>query len=83
MNQGQFCMVYPWMESGNVLSYTRKNPEANRLRLVSLDKQWTSGRSNNRCLAVDRRSKWSKVPSPDEFSAREHSRGMHYRHGCH
>ena len=36
MNQNQFCMVSPWMENGNVLSYTRKNPEANRLGLVSL-----------------------------------------------
>ena len=36
--QNQFCMVHPWMENGNVLSYTRKNPEANRLRLVSVCK---------------------------------------------
>ena len=35
MNQNQLCMVSPWMENGNVLSYTGENPEANRLRLVS------------------------------------------------
>ncbi|KAF9781132.1 kinase-like domain-containing protein [Thelephora terrestris] len=34
MNPKQFCMVSPWMENGNVLSYTRRNPEANRLRLL-------------------------------------------------
>lgn len=34
VNQNQFCMVSPWMENGNVLSYTRKNPDANRLRLL-------------------------------------------------
>ena len=76
MNQSQFCMVSPWMENGNVLNYTRKNPEANRLRLVGGNKQWTDGGSDNHRLAVDRRSEWSQVPSPDEFSAREHSRGM-------
>lgn len=37
--QNQFCMVSPWMENGNILNYTRKAPEANRLRLVSSDKQ--------------------------------------------
>jgi len=69
-------MVSPWMANGNVLSYTRKNPEANRLRLVSLTEQLASVNSDTRCLAVDRRSKWFKVPSSDEFGAREHSRGV-------
>jgi len=34
-NRDQFRMVSPWMENGNVLSYTRKNPEADRVRVVS------------------------------------------------
>jgi len=68
-------MVSPWMENGNVLSYTRKNPEANRLRLVSLTKWWASMESDSRCFIVDRRGKRFEVPSPDEFGAREHSRG--------
>ena len=38
--QNQFCMIHPWMENGNILSYTRKNPEANRLRLASVCKTW-------------------------------------------
>ena len=36
MSDNRFCMVSPWMDSGNIIGYSRKNPEANRLRLVSL-----------------------------------------------
>ena len=82
MNQNRFCMVYPWMENGNILNYTRKNPEANRLRLVSGDEQWSDGESDSYWLAADRCSEWSQVPSPDEFGTREHSRGMSCYHDC-
>ena len=30
-----FCILSEWMSNGNVMQYTRSNPEANRLRLVS------------------------------------------------
>ena len=30
----QFGMVSPWSKEGNIVSFTRKNPEVNRLRLV-------------------------------------------------
>ena len=73
-------MVSPWMENGNVLNFTRKNPEANRLQLVSLAERWTNVISDGCCLVVDRRGEWSKVSSPGNTSAREHSRGAsdHY-----
>lgn len=29
------CVVSPWMENGNILEYTRKHPEVNRMSLVS------------------------------------------------
>ena len=82
MNRDQFCMVSPWMENGNVLSYTRKNPEANRLRLVSITESLASVNSDSRCLAVDRRGKWFEVSAPDEFGTWEHSRGMSRHHDC-
>ena len=75
-------MVFPWMENGNVLSYTRKNPRANRLRLVSLIDQWTNVESDHRCLAVDRCGQWSGVSSPDESSAWEHSWGKSFYYDC-
>ena len=31
----RFCILSEWMPNGNVMEYTRLNPEANRLRLVS------------------------------------------------
>ena len=37
------------MENGNVLSYTIKNPEANRLRLVSLVDRWINVEFDDRC----------------------------------
>jgi serine/threonine protein kinase len=43
MNWNQFGMVSPWMENGNVINYTRMNPEANRLRLVSFTKHAPAG----------------------------------------
>ena len=76
MTQNQFCMVSPWIEGGNILSYTRKNPEANRLRLVILIGQWTNVGSNNSYIAVDRCSKRSEVSSLGEPGARQHSGGM-------
>ena len=82
MNPNQFCMVSPWMENGNVLSYTRKNPDANRLELVSPTDRWTNVEFNNRCLIVDRCGKWPEVPSPHEFSPWEHSGGMPCFHDC-
>lgn len=82
MNQNQLCMVSPWMDNGNVLDYTKKNPEANRLKLVSGDEQWADGESESHWLTADRRSEWSQAPSPGEVSAREHSRGMYYCHDC-
>ena len=81
-NHNQFCMVSPWMENGNVISYTRRNPEANRLRLVSVGERWTDGESDNHCLVADRCNKWSQVPPPDQFRTWEHSRGVFFRHGC-
>jgi len=68
-------MVSPWMENGNIISYTRKYPEANRLRLVS-HQVICQREFNSHRLAVDRRSKWFEVPSPYEFGARGHSGGM-------
>ena len=38
-SQNQFSLVSPWMEHGNILSYTRKHPEANKLQLVSINEQ--------------------------------------------
>ena len=35
----QFGMVSPWMENGNIVQFTGKNPEVNRLRLVRRDHQ--------------------------------------------
>ena len=52
-NPNKFCMVSPWMENGNVLSYTRKNPEANRLRLVSLTEPQPNVESDNHLQLVD------------------------------
>ena len=43
MSQDQFSLVSPRMENGNVLSYTRKHPEANRLHLVSFDERPVDG----------------------------------------
>ena len=82
MNPDQFCMVSPWMENGNVLSYTRKNLEANRLELVSLINQWITVESDDRCRVVDRCGKWSEVPSPHEFSPWENSGGTSCCHDC-
>ena len=81
-NQNQFSMVCPWMENGNVLSYTRKNPEANRLRLVSIGETQSVAKSNSNCIIADRRGEWSQVPPQDEFSARKHQRGMFYWRDC-
>ena len=53
MNQNQFCMVSPWMENGNILNYTRKYPEVNRLRLVSSDERWSDGVSDSHWLVAD------------------------------
>ena len=63
-------MVSPWMENGNILNYTMKYPEANRLRLVSSDKELSDRVSDGHWFAADRRGEWSQVPSPDEFGAR-------------
>ena len=30
----RFGMVTPWSENGNIVGFTRKHPEVNRLRLV-------------------------------------------------
>ena len=30
----RFGMVTPWLENGNIIGFTRKNPEVNRLSLV-------------------------------------------------
>ena len=30
-----FCVLTEWMPNGNIMQYTRSNPEANRFRLVS------------------------------------------------
>jgi len=30
----KFCMVFRWMERGDILEYVGKNPEINRLDLV-------------------------------------------------
>jgi serine/threonine protein kinase len=35
ISQGQLCVVSSWIENGNILEYTRKNPEVNRLHLVT------------------------------------------------
>ena len=35
----QFGMVSPWMENGNIVRFTRKNPDFNRLRLVRCGQQ--------------------------------------------
>ena len=69
-------MVSPWMENGNVLSYTRKNPEVNRLQLVNLIERRTNVGFDYRFLPANQCSKWCEVPSPDESSTREHSRSM-------
>lgn len=82
MNASRFCVVSPWVENGDVLSYTRKNPETNRLRLVSLIEQQTTVELNNGYLAADRCNQWPCVPSQNEFSTRGHSRGMRCCHGC-
>ena len=83
MNPNQFCMVSPWMENGNVLGYTRKNPEVNRLRLASLIDQWINVEFDHRCLVADRCGKRPEVPSPGGFSAWEHSGGMSCRYDSH
>ena len=38
----QFGMVSPWLNNGNIVAFTRKNPEVNRLRLVRYDLQSTT-----------------------------------------
>lgn len=30
-----FCLVFPWYHNGNIMDYTRKNPNANRYDLAS------------------------------------------------
>lgn len=37
----RFGMVSPWLENGNIISFTRKNPEVHRLWLVRRDQQST------------------------------------------
>lgn len=36
-----FCMVSRWMVNGNILNYVRKNPAADRLRLVRPMHRWS------------------------------------------
>ena len=36
----RFGMVFPWMENGNILEFTGKNLEVNRLRLVRRGQQF-------------------------------------------
>lgn len=38
----QFGMVSPWLENGNIVHFTRKNPEANRLYLVRYGQKSTT-----------------------------------------
>jgi len=82
MKQHQLCIVSPWMDNGNVVSYTRNNPEANRLRLVSTDGRLTGKESDSRCLAADRCHEWSQVPSSDGLGTWGRSRGMSCCHEC-
>lgn len=35
----QFGLVTPWSKKGNIVNFTRKNPEADRLRLVCCGRQ--------------------------------------------
>jgi len=82
VNQNRLCIVSLWMENGDVVSYTRKNPEANRLQLVSTNGRLTGKESDSRCLVADRCHEWSQVPSSDGLCAREHSRGVSCCHEC-
>ena len=34
MGDGEYTMVSPWMENGNIVEFLRENPEANPLKLV-------------------------------------------------
>ena len=34
-----FCLVFPWYENGNIMDYLKKNPDSNRLGLVSTLRQ--------------------------------------------
>ena len=46
----QFGMVSPWLENGNIVQFTRKNPEVNRLRLVRYG--WRSTWNAYECLST-------------------------------
>jgi len=80
VNQNQLCIASPWMENGNVLSYTRKNHEANRLRFVSTSGRWSDKESDSHCVIAGRCHERSHVPSSDGLGAREHSGGMFCSH---
>jgi len=34
MNGGEYTMISPWMENGNIVEFLKENPEANPLKLV-------------------------------------------------
>ena len=36
MSESHFAMVSEWMENGSISDFLKKNPDANRLELVSL-----------------------------------------------
>ena len=68
-------MVSPWMENGNILEYTSRNPGVNRLHLVIHPRWCPSQETEDGHPAVGRRSRWTRVSAPWESGAREYSRG--------
>jgi serine/threonine protein kinase len=34
-NRSRVCLVSPWMENGNIIQFLKKNPEVDRIPLVS------------------------------------------------
>ena len=36
MSENQFAMISDWMSNGNINEFVKKNPDVNRLGLVSL-----------------------------------------------
>lgn len=74
--QGQIYLVSSWMKNGNILEYTKRNPEVNRLQLVILPRWCAIRKTDGGSPEVGGRGRWPRVSTPSENNAREHSGGM-------
>jgi len=52
-----FCLVFPWYESGNIMDYLKKKPDINRFDLVNTFRQT----ARSRCSLVLTNSYWMRL----------------------